>query len=121
MRQIEKDMRTAVARGTGTWEQANTIVHHAGPIVEVFLHGNLIARRDTADAHAPGWQFNLCGWNTPTTRSRINALGANVRTTAGKPHIDGRAVPEDGWFDSQGNALGVVTSDGQLVRVVIAA
>jgi hypothetical protein len=97
MRQIEKDMLAAIKAGR-EFKQANTQVHHAGPIVEVYLHGNLIARRDTADAQAPEWRFNLQGWNTPTTRSRLNALGAGVRAIAGMPHVMGEPVPVEGWF-----------------------
>ena len=93
MRQIEKDMLAAIAANVVEWKQANTRVHQVVGRVEVQLHGHTIARHD---GHA--WEFNLCGWNTPTTRSRINALGANVSSKAGKPHVLGRPVPDDGWF-----------------------
>ena len=93
MRQIEKDMLAAIARKDQSWNQANTAVYIVGDCVEVFLHGHLIAARD-------GWRFNLCGWNTPTTRSRLNALGCRVSTKAGQPHVMGRAVPADGWFEA---------------------
>lgn len=38
---------------------------------QVFLHGNLIAWRDDSPLT---WNFTLAGWNTPTTRERLNGL-----------------------------------------------
>lgn len=35
----------------------------------VYLHGNMIAQLSDGE-----WGFKLAGWNTPTTKSRINAL-----------------------------------------------
>lgn len=97
MRQIEKDMVQFISRGVpGVWQQANTKVDITGPCVEVYLHGHLIAARDNASDK--GWRWNLCGWNTPTTRSRLNALGCRVATKAGQPHVMGRAVPTNDWF-----------------------
>lgn len=104
MKQIEIDMITAIAqRGDIDWKQANTRVVCAGAITEVWLHGNKIARRDAQDAQDSAWRFNLCGWNTPTTRSRINAIASahnipGVFTKAGKPLRAGVAVPDNGWF-----------------------
>lgn len=39
-------------------------------ITSVYLYGNLIAQLSQGE----NWGFKMCGWNTPTTRSRINAL-----------------------------------------------
>ena len=38
-------------------------------VTTVYLHGNMIAQLSDGE-----WGFNLAGWNTPTTKSRINAL-----------------------------------------------
>lgn len=35
----------------------------------VYLHGNMIAQLSDGE-----WGFKLAGWNTPTTKSRINAV-----------------------------------------------
>lgn len=40
-------------------------------VTSVYLHNNLIAQNS-----GKGWGFKLCGWNTPTTKSRINALAS---------------------------------------------
>ena len=99
MKQIEKDMLAAIAQtGHVDWRQSNTRVYATGGIVEVYLHGHKIAHR--GHVNDTGWHYNLCGWNTPTTRSRLNALGANVSSKAGIPHVLGRPVPVNGWFVS---------------------
>ena len=93
MKQIEKDMIAAIDNNAYDWKQSNTRVMRVLGGYEVQLHGSIIARHD-----GQSWQFNLCGWNTPTTRSRLNALGANVSSKAGVPHVLGRPVPLNGWF-----------------------
>ena len=53
------------------WRSANTRVTapDAQGVAHVYLHDNHIAER------APGvLAVTLAGWNTPTTRSRLNAL-----------------------------------------------
>lgn len=98
-KQIETAMLAAIAQGGNIdWKQGNTRVHAVVGGIEVQLHGNTIAAHD-----GMGWTFNLCGWNTPTTRSRINAIASahgvpGVFTKAGKPLRAGVAVPDNGWF-----------------------
>ena len=68
------------------------------------LHGNEIMHRKTGGAI----EFTLAGWNTPTTRERINGTLAvlgytmRVRTIKGVPHIvDGgekKAISADEWY-----------------------
>lgn len=38
-------------------------------VTTVYLYDNMIAQYSSGS-----WGFNLAGWNTPTTKSRINAL-----------------------------------------------
>lgn len=110
MRKIEQAMIEAVKTGRPL-KSGNTQVNHAGSIVEVYLYGSLIARNDTADALKPGWRWNLCGFNTATTRSRINALagefrpGWQVGTQRGTAYVRNEGmpkgkllVPHNGWF-----------------------
>lgn len=64
----------------------------------VSLYGHAIAQRE-----GDGWRFNLCGFNTATTRSRLAAVsrayGLNtVCTSHGVPMVEGNAVPTSGWF-----------------------
>jgi len=96
MRQIESAMLAAIA-ARQPFKQGNTEVRVDGISARVYLHGNLIAVKNDGENR---WRFNLCGWNTPTTRSRLNALGAGVFTRAGLPLVAGRAVPVDGFWEA---------------------
>lgn len=85
------------------WAKDNTRVTCAkredGVIVpSVYLHGNLIAQKG-----ALGWGFNMCGWATPTTKSRINAIAnafghAGVHTKKGKHYSGEKEVGAYDWF-----------------------
>lgn len=76
MRKIEEQMLDAI-HGKRNWKCANTEVicshfpHAAEPIdrVTVLLHGSPIAiiNPDSVDV-------SDCGWQTPTTKSRLNAI-----------------------------------------------
>lgn len=108
MRKIEEWMIDAIKNGESTpartfdAKRANTRVHHVIGRVEVQLHGHTIARIDGDRA-----EFNLCGWNTSTTRSRINALAREfghpgIFNKAGEPftgdYLTRVRVPTNGWF-----------------------
>lgn len=69
-------MLHAVAMRTD-WQKSNTRVEIkcGGDCACVYLHGNLIAVKDYI---ANAWHYCHCGWRTCTTRSRLNALGANI-------------------------------------------
>lgn len=79
MREIEKAMLIAIA-SRKNWRRNNTEVEISSLTgeINVYLHGNLICNINNNNV-----AYNLRGWNTATTRSRINALGANVRTKNG--------------------------------------
>ncbi len=81
-----------------------------GNLVEVYLWGSLIARKDDADALSPDWRFNLQGYNTATTRSRLKALGCDIGTRKGVPYVGGVVVPLSGWFDATGWRYGEALS-----------
>lgn len=59
--------------------RGNTRVRVHDRVVTLSLHGSVIAERRTDRDYA---QISLAGWNTPTTRDRLNAvvgwLGARV-------------------------------------------
>lgn len=96
MRQVEQALCASI-RKSGFFKSGDTTFD---PVTHtVYLHGNAIARAYGVD----GWQFNLCGWNTNTTRSRLNAIasefGCNqVRNVKGVPHCAGKPVPLNEWF-----------------------
>lgn len=104
MRKIERAMLAAIA-GPYDWRGSNTAVIRSPHGWGVFLHGHCIAKLDTREDAAV--QFNLCGWNTATTRGRINAIAGwcgrpRVVNRNFTPHtlVDGKLtqVPTTLWF-----------------------
>jgi len=68
MRKIEKQMNAAITAGKD-WKSANTEVIACSNVSDVFLHGNLIARIGET------WiELFDGGWQTVTTKSRLNAI-----------------------------------------------
>ena len=70
MRKIEQQMNTAI-RYRKNWAGSNTMVRVSREVVEVFLHGNHIASLDTATHKLT---IKDGGWQSNTTKSRLNAL-----------------------------------------------
>ena len=93
MRKLEKEMVSAV-NGRYTWESGNTKVNVSSGDVFVYLHDNLIFKIVRGVR-----SFTLCGWNTPTTRSRLNALGVDVCCRNFAPCLDGVSISSDKWYD----------------------
>ena len=70
MRKIEQQMQAAIATRTN-WSKSNTSVSvDSEGFTSVRLHGNRIAEIE------PNGDIILssCGWDTPTTKSRLNAI-----------------------------------------------
>jgi hypothetical protein len=71
MRNIDKNSAVALYESKG-FRGGNTVVTKEG----VWLHGNQIVRimpeGNLKDSTLV--QFTLCGWDTPTTRARINGV-----------------------------------------------
>ena len=56
--------------------------------------------RDVVNAKFDDGQLyvNLCGWNTQTTKARLNALsGVSVHNVKGEPCLNGVPMPVNGW------------------------
>ena len=71
----------------------NTQVRKNNGMTELLLHGNVIAKKDCGDL----W-INLCGWNTPTTRERLNGLPfVSLRTKKGDVFLNGVLIADDKW------------------------
>jgi len=70
MRKIEEQMNHAI-RHRKNWAGSNTTVRSFRESVDVYLHGNHIASLDTA-THALTLKDG--GWQSNTTKSRLNAL-----------------------------------------------
>jgi hypothetical protein len=94
MRKIEKQMCAAV-NANKAWRNSNTSVSlHCDPrgflVPNVFLHGNHIATVENGVLQVN--KYTLSKWPTPTTKSRLRALGANVTTKRGLTFLDGVEV-----------------------------
>lgn len=104
MRVIEAKMVEAVRTGSsmksGNTEVITRTREDGARITTVYLHGNMIAQNGTI----AGWRFRLAGWNTPTTRSRINALlqvlevSGRVHGVKGQPQFNGKPIDQHEWF-----------------------
>ena len=97
MRKIEQALVDAI-RKKRPFRSGNTVTRYADDgACEVLLHGNVIARLNDADGRHV---WTLAGWNTSTTRSRINALACalgwpgRVFSLAGLPYKSGPGAPE---------------------------
>jgi len=91
MRKIEQQMISAI-HSRKSWQSGNTAVTIRNDAsMSVFLHGNHIA-----DVWALGFisvnQDTLRRWSTPTTKSRLRALGANVSTRKGVTYLNNVAI-----------------------------
>ena len=91
MRKIEQQMISAI-HSRKSWQSGNTTVAIRNESsMSVFLHGNHIA-----DVWTLGFisvnQETLRRWSTPTTKSRLRALGANVATRKGVTYLNNEAI-----------------------------
>ena len=96
MRQIEKEMLRAIGANEA-WSKDNTRVEPLTPfgIARVWLHENHIADCFTncdGELRAFANRRTLAEWPTPTTKSRLRALGVNVTQSRGAVAIDGEVV-----------------------------
>jgi hypothetical protein len=103
MRKIEKQMLSAVMQRKD-FMLANTSVFYIsaaetgnpyGSRSEIYLHGNQIAEFWHDMPEGEKLQVNesmLARWPTPTTKSRLRALGAHVTTTKGATSLNGKVI-----------------------------
>ena len=77
MRKIEQQMNRAIATKTD-WSSSNTRVefNDSTNCSSVFLHGHQIA---TVDHATNAVKISSCGWQTVTTKSRLNAILSEVK------------------------------------------
>ena len=77
MRKIEQQMNRAIANRTD-WSLSNTRVefNDSTNCSSVFLHGHNIA---TFDHNLKAVKISSCGWQTVTTKSRLNAILSEVK------------------------------------------
>lgn len=84
---MNQTTQLAAAFVTGyNWHSGNTTVWGEPARADLHLHGHRIARRD-----ATGLYITTAGWNTPTTRARLNGLpGVEVRVVNGQLMLNGK-------------------------------
>jgi hypothetical protein len=92
MRKLEQAMIAAI-NARKNWAGGNTSVRVIDDLNSaVFLHGNHIADYNSGNGFVMVNTDTLRRWPTPTTKSRLRALGANVYTKSGTVYLDERAV-----------------------------
>lgn len=102
MRKIEEQMVAAI-KARKNFKSGNTKVtmtrsEHLGTCTAmVYLHANLIAKISFGPDNVVA-QFTMAGWNTNTTRSRLNALGVCVSQCNWSPYHNGEAISSKGWY-----------------------
>ena len=70
MRKIEEQINMAI-RARKSWAGSNTTVRAYNDSIDVYLHGHCIAWLDVIN---DVWTLSSCGWETNTTKSRLNAI-----------------------------------------------
>ena len=90
MRKVTEQIKEAFEKG-----KAKTIGNTHTDGNSVWLHGNKIIKRDSS-----GLIFwTLAGWNTPTTRERINGiLDVGVHQVKFEPVLNGHTIDSSDWF-----------------------
>jgi len=100
MRKIEQQMLSAINERK-SWQSGNTSVRpRFDGSLSVYLHGNHIANvinsnmvDDVITSRMVEVNTNtLRRWSTPTTKSRLRALGAHVTTRKGVTYLDNVAI-----------------------------
>ena len=95
MRKVTQQIANAFSQGTNK-TQGNTAVLDG----KVYLHGNLIAQKGEDGKVV----MTLAGWNTPTTRERLNGiaqvlgLSASFTQKAFEPYLNGKLIDDSQWY-----------------------
>ena len=92
MRKIEQQMIDAIYNRK-RFANGNTTVSVIDDVnSSVYLHGNHIADVNSRTGLVMVNVYTLRQWQTPTTKSRLRALGANVATRKGITYLDNVAI-----------------------------
>lgn len=101
MRKIESQMlqaikaRKSVSLGNTTvqyLEAIDTPMHARIEYAKIFLHGNHIASFTYSHNKFDYNPMTLAQWPTPTTKSRLRAMGIAVYTKQGKTYVGERLI-----------------------------
>ena len=90
MRRVTEQIKRAFEEGTSK-KVGNTETDGK----TVWLHGNAIVKRDPDGLV----RWSLAGWNTPTTRERVNGIvNAGVHQVNFEPVLNGQVINSSDWF-----------------------
>ena len=90
MRQVTAQIKKAFEQGTSL-KVGNTRTDGTS----VFLHGNEIIKRDASGLV----MATLAGWNTPTTRERVNGItGLGFHQVNFEACLNGQIIDPSAWF-----------------------
>ena len=90
MRKVTAQIKAAFEQGTSL-KVGNTETDGK----TVWLHGNAIVKRDPDGLV----RWSLAGWNTPTTRERVNGIAnAGVHQVKFEPVLNGHIIDPSDWF-----------------------
>ena len=100
MRQVTQLIKQAFNQGTSL-KVGNTRTDGQ----TVWLHGNAIVKRDPDGLV----RWSLAGWNTPTTRERVNGIAnAGVCQFKFEPVLNGEEIDSSDWFASPSELRGLL-------------
>ena len=92
MRKVTQQIKQAFER-----RESKTIGNTRTDGKTVWLHGNAIVKRDPDGLV----RWSLAGWNTPTTRERVNGIAnADVCQFKFEPVLNGQVIDSSDWFAS---------------------
>lgn len=95
MRKIEQQLKAAWQAGQPLYISNSSVVPDDDGGVSLSLHGNRIAHKDSDGVV----RFTLAGWNTLTTRSRLNnVIGVNVHNLYGSPYLNSEPINSHTWY-----------------------
>lgn len=90
MRKITKQAVSAFIDGVN-FTSGNTKVKSFSGYNEYYLHDNLIATK-----YGDAIKVSLAGWNTTTTRERLNGIpGVNINTRNGIIYLNGNIIDDN--------------------------
>jgi hypothetical protein len=93
MRKITKEAVEAFLKGCN-FKSDNTEVNVTRHNVGYYLHDNLIALKSGDKI-----EVSLAGWNTKTTRERLNGIpGVSIHTVKGVPILNGQIIEDDKFY-----------------------
>ena len=92
MRKVTQQIKEAFERG-----EAKTVGNTTTDGNTVWLHGNAIVKRDPDGLI----RWSLAGWNTPTTRERVNGIvNVGVHQVNFEAVLNGQTIDPSDWFAS---------------------